>query len=508
MRNQDFKYRCKSGSKEVNPMAENILKIRDDERVVLNCTGDEFEIKEGKSLSWLASDKTQGKINLSTLRSGIEPWLTSLFQSEHLSLLVGTGLTYSLNKMVTTSNSNTEKNTTAPETNGQASTNSKKELMDIPNITSEKYKELILSSAKEIAEKNHRGNPNIEDTIRVINEMLRGLEILGHSKIEGEPTPEQVAYTELKKNLEQIIFDFTVSISKIESNIATAEPSKCEEAFSYLVNFLMSFASRSGTRDRLNIFTTNYDRVIEAGAELAGLHLLDRFTGTLAPIFRSSRLDIDMHYNPPGIRGEPRYLEGVARFTKLHGSIDWIDTGTDIRCIGLPFGSEDIRNFLNAPGLKNIDYRRVMIYPNSAKDRETAEYPYVELFRDFAAAICRPNSTLVTYGYGFGDEHINRVIKDMLTIPSTHLVIISYNDTGGRIMKKYEEMGRHSQITLIIGENLAELKTLVDYFLPKPSIDKASIRMSELLKQRYFSIPKEESSEATFLATMGGDKEC
>lgn len=57
-----------------------------------------------------------------------------------------------------------------------------------------------------------------------------------------------------------------------------------------------------------------------------------------------------------------------------------------------------------------------MIYPNSAKDRETAEYPYVELFRDFAAALCRPNSTLVTYGYSFGDDHINRVIRDMLTI--------------------------------------------------------------------------------------------
>ena len=85
----------------------------------------------------------------------------------------------------------------------------------------------------------------------------------------------------------------------------------------------MSFASRSGTRDRLNIFTTNYDRLIEAGAELAGLHLLDRFVGQLMPIFRSSRLDLDMHYNPPGIRGEPRYLEGVARLTKLHGTIDW-----------------------------------------------------------------------------------------------------------------------------------------------------------------------------------------
>ena len=66
-----------------------------------------------------------------------------------------------------------------------------------------------------------------------------------------------------------------------------------------------------------------------------------------------------------------------------------------------------------------------MIYPNAAKDRETADYPYVELFRDLAVAVCRPNSTLVTYGYGFGDEHVNRVIRDMLTIPSTHLVVIS-----------------------------------------------------------------------------------
>ncbi len=33
----------------------------------------------------------------------------------------------------------------------------------------------------------------------------------------------------------------------------------------------MSFASRTATRDRLHIFTTNYDRIIEVGAELAGL---------------------------------------------------------------------------------------------------------------------------------------------------------------------------------------------------------------------------------------------
>lgn len=362
--------------------------------------------------------------------------------------------------------------------------------MSKPELNTD-YADKITAKATDVATKSNRGAANIEDYIRVINELLCGLEVLGHDH-ETVTTEDKTKYDQLAKNLEGIIKTFASRISKSENNIANAAEEKRKDAFDYLVNFLMSFASRTGTRERLNIFTTNYDRVIEAGSEIAGVHLLDRFVGSLAPIFRSSRLDIDMHYNPPGIRGEPRYLEGVARFTKLHGSIDWINTGKDIRRIGLPFGSKDISNFLNAPGTADTDSRQIMIYPNAAKDSETTEYPYVELFRDFAAALCRPNSTLVTYGYGFGDDHINRVIRDMLTIPSTHLVIISYDNAGGRIMEKYRDFGRPSQIGLIVGSGLADLKTLVDYFLPKPSIDRTSIRMSDLLKQRY-SDPKASS---------------
>jgi hypothetical protein len=406
------------------------------------------------------------------LRKGIEPWLTSLFQSEHLSLLIGTGLSIAIEHIAT----------------GMINNAMSKPKLD--NTFSEK----IEDTAKTIASKNKRGEANIEDYIRVINELICGLEILGYNSIDDRKNKE--SYDNLVKNLNLIILNFAEAISTGENKIATAKNAKRQEAFDYLVDFLMSFASRTGTRERLNIFTTNYDRIIEAGADIAGLHLLDRFVGTLSPIFRSSRLDVDMHYNPPGIRGEPRYVEGVARFTKLHGSIDWINTDKDIRRIGLPFGSKDFKNFINAPGIENADINKLMIYPNSAKDRETTEYPYVELFRDFAAALCRPNNTLITFGYGFGDEHINRVIRDMLTIPSTHLVIISFNDMDGRILSKYEEFGRHSQISLIIGEGVAGIKTLVDYFLPKPSIDRASIRMNDLLKQRYSSsIPDPKTPE-------------
>ena len=335
------------------------------------------------------------------------------------------------------------------------------------------YKDEIEAETLRSAKASGRENGNIEDQIRVANDLLRGLKILGDEKAE-----------QLERELNSIIVNFAKSILRTENGIATAEESKRENAYRVLINFLLSFASRTGNRERLNIFTTNYDRLIEVGTELAGIHIMDRFIGNMMPIFRSSRLNLDIHYNPPGIRGEPRYLEGVARLTKLHGSIDWIQSGGEIRRIGLPFGAEAITPYLKAPGVGNANTLKLMIYPNSAKDRETAEYPYVELFRDLAASICRPNSTLVTYGYGFGDEHINRVLSDMLTIPSTHLVIISYNDPIGRILKFYFESANKAQISILLGTNLGDITNLSNDYLPKSAIDRATIRMAELLQHR------------------------
>ena len=352
-----------------------------------------------------------------------------------------------------------------------------------------KYKNEIKEAAEASAKVCGRGAGNIEDQIRTANDLLRGLKIL---KKDDEAT-------ELETELNLIISDFAKSILKSENEIAMANEDRRENAYSVLVNFLLSFASRTGNRERLNIFTTNYDRLIEVGTELAGIHLMDRFVGTMMPIFRSSRLNLDIHYNPPGIRGEPRYLEGVARLTKLHGSVDWVQNGGVIRRIGLPFGADEISPYLKAPGLYNADALKLMIYPNSAKDRETAEYPYVELFRDFAASICRPNSTLVTYGYGFGDEHINRVIHDMLTIPSTHLVVISYDDPIGRILHFYYDSAHYSQMSVLIGKNLGDITNLANDYLPKSAIDRTTIRMAELLQHRMGAASA--SSTATPLAS-------
>ena len=451
-----------------------ILKSRDDHACVFmdrveSSARPQFRVSDATHCSWVSRE---GKmIDTKKLRNRIEPWLTALVQSEHFSLLIGSGLTHAVNGIAK---------------NG-----------DLPGMQETEFgifDDEIGDRARETAKASGRANGNIEDQLRVANELLAGLEV-----VPPPTTPAGVSgrsqIVTLRNGITKAIESFSASLLMGERNLVSAAPKNRERAFNYLVSFLMTFASRTGTRERLHLFTTNYDRYIEAGADLAGLHMMDRFVGSLAPVFRASRLNVDMHYNPPGIRGEPRYLEGVARFTKLHGSVDWVEFDGAIRRIGLPFGARDVTPYLDQSGMSPVDASHLMVYPNAAKDRETAQYPYVELFRDLAAATCRPNSTLVCYGYAFGDEHINRVIEDMLTIPSTHLVIISHSDPLNRIMQEYDRIGRHAQMTVLLGDHLGDLEALVDHYLPKPAIDRTTFRMAELLKARWSAEGGDPSSE-------------
>ena len=436
-----------------------------------------FRLSASAECSWARRNESFGP---QTLRHRIEPWLTALVQSEHLSLLIGSGLTHAVHGIATG-----------------------KSLPGMATVEFGVLDDEISLEANRAANAADRQAGNFEDQIRVASELLRGLEILPTRAPDGDSDDAQISL--LRDGLTNVLSSFAKSILQGERSLASSSDAKREDAFNYLVNFLMSFASRSGTRERLNLYTTNYDRYIEAGADVAGLRMIDRFVGTLSPIFRASRLDLDLHYSPPGIRGEPRYLEGVARFTKLHGSIDWLDCDGAIRRVGLPFGSQDLEPFLAASGSTDVDARQLMIYPNAAKDRETSYYPYVELFRDFATTTCRPNSTLICYGHSLGDEHINRVIEDMLTIPSTHPVLMAFDDPLGRVMGTYEQLGRPAQITLLIGDHLGDLRTLVDRYLPKSAIDRTTFRMADILRARWNTSHPDTDPESSTPNGQGTD---
>jgi len=404
-------------------------------------------------------------------REHVEPWLSALFQAEHLNLLVGSGLTTALANAAG-----------APIVDMQ------------PAPVKLEYAESVQKAAMESATRLGRGELNIEDQIRVIIDLISGLRVLAkdtqphrnRNSLSGEA---REIVDRWESELDKVLSEFLKKVLETERGIVQAlagsdDANRANRVRRFLGGFLLPFASRAGTRDRLHIFTTNYDRVIEYGCDLLGLYIIDRFVGSLAPVFQSSRLGIDLHYNPPGIRGEPRYLEGVVRLTKLHGSVDWRwrhgpSGDMQVQRCALPFGATD-----NHPEIPGKTAESVLIYPNPAKDVETLEYPYAELFRDFAAAVCRPNAVVVTYGYGFGDDHVNRILADMLTIPSTHLVILSWDRAGGRIQRFCERVGRDEQITLLVGNHFGDLGKLIQYYLPKPAIDHTTWRMMDLLKRR------------------------
>lgn len=398
-------------------------------------------------------------------RKHVEPWIAALLQAEHLNLLLGSGLTHAVCAM-----------SGAPpiDISGTPFTCDLAAAVD--------------DAAKESAHRCGRGAANLEDQIRAARELTLGLRVIsrageqdpvGKRAIQLLPVWEQ----SLKDRLNALLFSVLATERAIQ-HATTSEENQSNRIRRVLGSFLLTFASRAASRERLHVFTTNYDRLIEYGCDLLGLRALDRFVGGLRPVFRASRLGVDLHYNPPGIRGEPRYLEGVVRLTKLHGSVDWRqEKGASgpprIVRAPIPLGADD-----DHPELRADPRDSLIVYPNPAKDIETLDYPYAELFRDFAAATCQPNAVIVTYGYGFGDDHINRVLRDMLTIPSTHLAIISFDEAGERVARFCADVGRDEQITLLIGSHFGDLATLTESYLPKPAIDRTTWRMIELVSRR------------------------
>lgn len=158
--------------------------------------------------------------------------------------------------------------------------------------------EKVDKCAEQSAKTCGRGSANIEDQMCAAMQLEAGLTVMGDTRA-----------TLWKTEIDNQLKCFMGSILESERSIRQAEANQKEKADDLLVSFLLSFASRTATRERFNLFTTNYDRLIEYGCDLAGLHVIDRFVGALSPVFRATRMNIDIHYNPPGMRGEPRYLD-------------------------------------------------------------------------------------------------------------------------------------------------------------------------------------------------------
>ena len=166
---------------------------------------------------------------------------------------------------------------------------------------------------------------------------------------------------------------------------------------------------------RANLFTLNYDTLIEKAADAEGAVLVDGFVGTLRRIFRPESYDLDFYFPAQTTEGRVHRFDRALHLYKLHGSITWHRCAADWEN---PYGI--FATFHN----QETPEDDVLIYPSPLKYGQALGMPYSELFRRFGSAIAQPQSVLFTVGYGFGDEHVNALIRQALSIPSFTLVVI------------------------------------------------------------------------------------
>lgn len=144
----------------------------------------------------------------------------------------------------------------------------------------------------------------------------------------------------------------------------------------------------------VEIFSTNYDLLIERGLEIAGVPYFDGFIGSVRPYFSDAASELDDE-------AFSRIPRSWVRLWKLHGSIGWrylVEDFTGVRkVVALP---------LLEPGVADD----LMIFPSREKYSDSRRLPFVALHDRLRRLTASGESLLLVAGYSFGDEHINDIL--------------------------------------------------------------------------------------------------
>lgn len=158
------------------------------------------------------------------------------------------------------------------------------------------------------------------------------------------------------------------------------------------------------------VFTTNYDLFNERAMDRSGVPYSNGFSGTIERKFNpaSYRLALAEQLDISSRRWAA--VDGYVHFCKLHGSVNWIEEEKGL------FPIREIHSEVNPSD------NRVMIYPTPSKQTASFGSPYSDMFREFQRQIVQDQSVLVVAGFSFGDEHVNNIIFQGLTLPSFKLI--------------------------------------------------------------------------------------
>lgn len=157
---------------------------------------------------------------------------------------------------------------------------------------------------------------------------------------------------------------------------------------------LISWIGGTDREHPIEIFTPNYDLLIEEAFERARLPYFDGFSGTHRPFFDSTSIVDDS------------LPVRWSRLWKIHGSLGWeVEDGSIVRT-----GSRDATT---------------LIYPDHLKYDQITRQPYSALFDRLHDFLATPDSLLLCTGFSFSDAHIKAVLEESLSA-NTHTAIFAF----------------------------------------------------------------------------------
>lgn len=215
---------------------------------------------------------------------------------------------------------------------------------------------------------------------KVLSKIRALADVIGSSKVYGYDSND---FTSLTDNI-------CNSIRKVVDRELPCSPTPyCE---------LVSWINGINRKHGIEVFTTNYDLLLEQALERVKTPYFDGFSGSRNAFFDPS--SISRNDLPP------RWV----RVWKLHGSIGW-EIGPSNEVIRLPHSQNTS-----------------MVYPSHIKYDQTQAAPFSSLFERFKSFLLEPDTLLICSGFSFADAHISsKIIESLIANPSTALFAFQYN---------------------------------------------------------------------------------
>lgn len=160
----------------------------------------------------------------------------------------------------------------------------------------------------------------------------------------------------------------------------------------------------------IEVFTTNYDLIIELALEKERVPFFDGFVGAVRPFFLASAVD-----EIAGPMGEAESVPHTwTRLWKIHGSVGW-------RLVQESGQRVVVRD------LSDMSGGDLVIYPSLRKYEEARRLPFLTLLDRLRSALMQPEPLLIVCGYSFADDHITEVLTEGVRVNQrAHIVVLCH----------------------------------------------------------------------------------